>query len=190
MRVSSRLVPVLGVAAACVLGGCAAQSEQSSDDAQSAIRDGRTRLHVTDDYVQLGDRRVDRKELAQWSLRTDDRGSYLVHENGRVVRFSQRDLGDGNTTLDVVGSDFSRRVTWTDERIGSQLSNHGWGKGDARPGGVQPKVWFIVIAVIVVVVVLATPGEVNPPPRPEDPDLIDSVPVMKKELQQIQIAID
>jgi len=196
MRASSRLFSVLGLVAVCTAVGCAAPTEEPADELASAVKDGRSHLRVTNDYVELDGRRVTRRELADWVVQGDQAPYVLVQKStGRRVTFEQRDMGNGQSSLFAAGSDWKREVTWKgDDALRTRLADRDWGvrqEQQPRAGqGLQPRFWFIPIIIIAVVVVLVTPGTLNPPPAPEDPDLVGAAQEMKLEVKKLEIAVD
>ena len=101
-------------------------------------------------------------------------------------------MGNGRRTLFASGTGFRREISWDGDAVRGRLADHDWGVRQERhaAAGVQPRFWFIPIVIIAVIIVLATPTEVNPVPAPEDPDLVGAAGEMKVEVKKLEIAVE
>lgn len=191
MTMKRTLLTVIALGALSTAGvGCVGQdrSEVAEDDA-ALSRDGAMVLRVSQNKLRLGRQTLTRAELRDWSL-TLSGGGLHNRRTGETIQFS---LDQDTDTLHVKRGAGNTLVHFRDmEGTNAALSKHAWhpqpDAGQLRRGEIQPKLWPVLL--LVVVVVLLTPAVANPVPQPDDPDIIEASNEMHEEVLKIEVAIE
>lgn len=191
MTMKRTLLTVIALGALSTGGvGCVGQdrSEVAEDDA-ALSREGAMVLRVSQNQLRLGRQALTRAELRDWSL-TLSGGGLHNRRTGETIQFS---LDQGTDTLRVKRGASNTLLHFRDmERTNAALARHAWHPqpdgGQLRRGAIQPKLWPVLL--LVVVVVLLTPAVANPVPQPDDPDIIEASNEMHEEVLKIEVAIE
>jgi hypothetical protein len=195
-------------AAMLMLSGCAtAAAPQELPEVTSAFTaDGwlRASLKVTDDALVL-----QRADEGAYETSKAAFGQTEVVENGDgTIRITT----PSGVVDAYLAESTASSTTWTFTRDGdtlqvripnaasAALDEHRWSDprvrlrelSDVRKAdSVQPRILpFLVLGGLALGALLLTPSVANPPPQPEDPDLIPATGPMKTEIRKIAVSID